>query len=233
MRKEKQYKKNYSIQKNIFGKKLKFYKKLKKLKWRRFVKKVNPIWKIYKSNDYRSRLNRQYYNDLKMKKQIKIFYGGLTDSVIRNSYKKTTVNRDIVQLLESRLSTIIYRAGFCLSMKQAYQMVNHGNFLVNSKIVYSPGLIIKPNDIIEVKPDFWKSFYTLMLIKYNRKNIFTFKDYNSKFEFLTPKIIDLPKPVHLEINWKTLSILVMKLPKLKNLYFVQHLDFSKLKRFFG
>ena len=107
MRKEKQYKKNYSIQKNIFGKKLKFYTKLKKLKWKRFNKKINPVWKTFKSSDYRSRLNRQYYNDLKMKKQIKIFYGNLTDRVIKNSYKKTTVNKDIIQLFESRLSTII------------------------------------------------------------------------------------------------------------------------------
>lgn len=39
-----------------------------------------------------------------------------------------------------------------------------------------------------------------MLIKYTRKNIFTFKDYNNRCKFLTPKIIDLPKAKHLEIN---------------------------------
>ena len=70
-----------------------------------------------------------------MKQQIKTFYGYIQENQLLNLYKKTKRSQStkMVDLLETRLSTIIYRAGFCFSMRQAYQLINHGFFLVNSK----------------------------------------------------------------------------------------------------
>lgn len=92
-----------------------------------------------------------------MRKQIKLFYGKLQKKQLLNlisNSKNCKKQTSIDQTLESRLSTIIFRAGFSLSMRQAYQMINHGMFLINKKPVTSPGYRVKPFDLIQVSPEF-------------------------------------------------------------------------------
>ncbi len=57
----------------------------------------------------------------------------------------------LLQLLESRLDNVVYRAGFAITRKQSRQIVNHGHVLVNGKRVDIPSFLVKPNDVITVK----------------------------------------------------------------------------------
>ena len=56
----------------------------------------------------------------------------------------------LLQILESRLDNVVYRAGFAKSRDMARQLVRHGHFLVNGKRVDIPSFRVTENDVIEV-----------------------------------------------------------------------------------
>ena len=58
----------------------------------------------------------------------------------------------LLQLLETRLDNVVYRAGFANTRRQARQMVSHGHLLVNGKRVTIPSFRVSPLDIIDVAP---------------------------------------------------------------------------------
>src|SRR3989344_4817291 len=58
----------------------------------------------------------------------------------------------VVELLESRLDNIVYRAGFAITRKFARQLVSHGHFKVNGKNVDIPSYRAKIGDEISVHP---------------------------------------------------------------------------------
>ena len=58
----------------------------------------------------------------------------------------------LLQILESRLDNVIYRAGFANTRRQARQLVVHGHFLVNGHKVDIPSYRVTPLDIIDVRP---------------------------------------------------------------------------------
>ncbi len=65
--------------------------------------------------------------------------------------RKGVTGTILLQLLESRLDNIIFRAGFAVTRKQSRQIVNHGHVLVNGKRVDIPSYLVKPQDVITVK----------------------------------------------------------------------------------
>lgn len=70
----------------------------------------------------------------------------------QNAAKKKGVTGTILlQMLESRLDNVIFRAGFANSRKQSRQIVNHGHVLVNGKRVDIPSYLVKAGDVITIK----------------------------------------------------------------------------------
>ena len=65
--------------------------------------------------------------------------------------RKGVTGTILLQILESRLDNILFRAGFGVTRKQSRQIVNHGHVLVNGKKVDIPSYLIKPEDVITVK----------------------------------------------------------------------------------
>ena len=57
----------------------------------------------------------------------------------------------LLQILESRLDNVVYRAGLAATRRQARQLVNHGHFLVNGKKVNIPSYRVSAHDIIDVR----------------------------------------------------------------------------------
>ena len=57
----------------------------------------------------------------------------------------------MLQILESRLDNVVYRAGFAKSRDMARQLVSHGHILVNGKKVDIPSYRVAEADIIEVR----------------------------------------------------------------------------------
>ena len=65
--------------------------------------------------------------------------------------RKGVTGTILLQLLESRLDNVLYRAGFGITRSQSRQIVNHGHVLVNGKKVDIPSYLVKAGDVITVK----------------------------------------------------------------------------------
>src|SRR6266487_344688 len=58
----------------------------------------------------------------------------------------------LLQMQESRLDNVVYRAGIARTRRAARQLVSHGHFLVNGQKVNIPSFRVSPYDIVDVKP---------------------------------------------------------------------------------
>ena len=56
----------------------------------------------------------------------------------------------LLQLLETRLDNVCYRAGFGNTRQAARQIVNHGHVLVNGHCVDIASFQVKPGDVIKI-----------------------------------------------------------------------------------
>ena len=79
--------------------------------------------------------------------------------------RKGVTGTILLQLLESRLDNVLYRAGFGVTRKQSRQIVNHGHVTVNGKKVDIPSYLLKAGDVVAVKAkssDYLKSVMSLI-----------------------------------------------------------------------
>jgi len=67
------------------------------------------------------------------------------------SRRKGVTGTILLQILESRLDNVLYRAGFGITRKQSRQIVNHGHVLVNDKKVDIPSYVLKAGDVVTIK----------------------------------------------------------------------------------
>lgn len=65
--------------------------------------------------------------------------------------RKGVTGTILLQILESRLDNVLFKAGLGITRKQTRQIVNHGHVLVNDKKVDIPSFIVKPGDVITIK----------------------------------------------------------------------------------
>jgi len=98
----------------------------------------------------------QYGIQLREKQKLRRTYG-LMEKQFHNTFVKASSKKGVVtgdyflQLLESRFDNVIYRLGFASSRKQARQLITHGHFLVNGRMVNIPSFIMKSGDEITLK----------------------------------------------------------------------------------
>ena len=64
--------------------------------------------------------------------------------------KSGRTGETLLQILESRLDNVVYRAGFAKSRDMARQLVRHGHILVNGHRVDIPSYRTSENDVVEV-----------------------------------------------------------------------------------
>lgn len=57
----------------------------------------------------------------------------------------------LLQILETRLDNVLFRAGFGITRRQTRQIVNHGHVLVNGNKVDIPSYLVKAGDVVTVK----------------------------------------------------------------------------------
>jgi small subunit ribosomal protein S4 len=97
----------------------------------------------------------EYLLQIREKQKAKRVYGVL-ERQFRSYYEEATRTRGktgeaMLQILESRLDNVVYRAGFAKSRDMARQLVSHGHILVNGKKVDIPSYRVAEADIIEVR----------------------------------------------------------------------------------
>ncbi|MFC4853864.1 30S ribosomal protein S4 [Actinophytocola glycyrrhizae] len=138
----------------------------------------------------------EYLLQLQEKQKARYTYGVL-ERQFRRYYEqaartKGKTGEALLQLLESRLDNVVYRAGLARTRRQARQLVSHGHFIVNGKKVNVPSFQVSKFDIIDVKP---KSVNTLPFVA-------------AKESFG-----DRPIPGWLQVVQSNLRILVHQLPE--------------------
>ena len=138
----------------------------------------------------------EYLLQLQEKQKARFTYGVL-ERQFRRYYEqaartKGKTGEALLQLLESRLDNVVYRAGLARTRRQARQLVSHGHFTVNGKRVNVPSYQVSKFDIIDVKQ---KSLNTL------------------PFVIAKESFGDRPIPGWLQVVQGNLRILVHQLPE--------------------
>jgi len=97
----------------------------------------------------------EYAIGLNEKQKLRFMYG-MTEKQFRLTFEKAKNTRGVtgeifLQMLESRLDSLIYRLGFAKSRAAARQFVGHGHIMVNGKKTDIPSFMVKEGDEIEVR----------------------------------------------------------------------------------
>ena len=111
-----------------------------------------------KSKRTLTRSNRkmsEYALQLREKQKAKFIYGVL-EKPFRNYYEKADrmkgmTGENLMILLERRLDNVIFRMTFARTRREARQIVDHKQVLVNGKCINIPSYLIKAGDVIEIK----------------------------------------------------------------------------------
>jgi small subunit ribosomal protein S4 len=96
----------------------------------------------------------EYLLQVREKQKARRIYG-ILEKQFQNYYTEAAKTRGktgeaLLQILESRLDNVIYRAGFAKSRDMARQVVRHGHVLVNGRKVDIPSFRVSDADIIEI-----------------------------------------------------------------------------------
>jgi small subunit ribosomal protein S4 len=105
----------------------------------------------------RARTKESEYLLQKREKQKAARIYGVLERQFRGYYEEANrrqgkTGENLLQILESRLDNVVFRAGFAKSRDAARQQVRHGHYLVNGRKVDIPSYRVSENDIIEVRP---------------------------------------------------------------------------------
>jgi small subunit ribosomal protein S4 len=95
-----------------------------------------------------------YATQLREKQKVRRIYG-ILEGQFRRVYaeadrRKGVTGENLLQILESRLDTVVYRMGFGASRSEARQVVRHNSILVNGRRVNIPSFQLRQGDVVEV-----------------------------------------------------------------------------------
>ncbi len=91
-----------------------------------------------------------------IEKQKFRYYYGLLERQFRGVYERARHKRGVtgetmLQILETRLDSVVYGLGLAITRPAARQLVTHGHVLVNGRKVNIPSFAVKVNDVVQIK----------------------------------------------------------------------------------
>ena len=217
------------IHKTIYLKRYKEVSKLKNQKWKAFLRRLEKTnhffqkYKPYTFNHYSSTkfasqgnsFKKKFKNDLITKKTFSYFYGELNRKYLKKQmtsiYKAKPMKNPrnlCIEMFESRLDSVLKRAKFCSTIKDARQLITHKHVKVNKKIETNYSCVLKQGDLIQI------NFKSRKIVKTKLNNIL--KEHYNKV--LWPFV-----PGYLVVNYRTLNILF---GNIKNFNFSSLLNFQ-------
>jgi small subunit ribosomal protein S4 len=104
---------------------------------------------------FRRRQVLGYGQQLREKQKTKRSYG-VQERQFRRYFQRAALRKGVtgqmlLQMLERRLDSVVYRLGFGASRNQARQLVRHGHIRVNGQKVTIPSYLLKPGDEVAVR----------------------------------------------------------------------------------
>jgi small subunit ribosomal protein S4 len=102
-----------------------------------------------------------YGVQLREKQKVKRMYGLLENqfhlAFLEANRKKGVTGELLLINLERRLDNIVYRLGFAQSRSQARQLVAHGHVQVQGRKVDIPSFLVKPGQVVSLRPKLGKN----------------------------------------------------------------------------
>jgi small subunit ribosomal protein S4 len=97
----------------------------------------------------------EYLLRLREKQKARRIYGVL-EKQFRHYYDKAArqkgaTGENLLRLLERRLDSVVFRAGYAQSRDDARQLVLHRHILLNGRIAKTPSILVRPGDTVAVK----------------------------------------------------------------------------------
>jgi small subunit ribosomal protein S4 len=97
----------------------------------------------------------EYMIQLREKQKARRIYGVL-EKQFRRLYEEATrqkgiTGENLLRMLETRLDSVVFRAGFAASRNQGRQLVRHGHVSVNGKRVTIPSYQVRKGDMVELR----------------------------------------------------------------------------------
>ena len=104
----------------------------------------------------RGRRPSNYGLALMEKQKIKHYYG-LGEKQLRRYFDKATrqkgnTGENLLLMCEERLDNVVRRIGLAMTRPQARQGIAHGHFRINGTKVDKPSFVLRPGDVITVRP---------------------------------------------------------------------------------
>ena len=143
----------------------------------------------------------EYGLQLRAKQTARRFYG-VQENQFHHYFeiaerKQGVTGDNLLQILESRLDNVVYRAGYASSRAEARQLVGHGHFEVNGKRVDIASYLLKAGDEIAVCEKMRGSDKIKSVVEANSsKPVPQWMDVNR--EALSVKVINLPTREQIE-----------------------------------
>src|ERR1700704_1544634 len=136
-----------------------------------------------------------YGIQLMAKQRLKGYYGSIGELQFRGLYQEASRRRgdtseNLVDLLEQRLETIVYRAKFVPTVFAARQFVNHGHIRVNGKRVNIGSYRCKEGDVVEVKEKSRDLALVLSAVQLNERDVPQYIDADHKK--MSAKLVRVP-----------------------------------------
>ena len=150
-----------------------------------------------------------YGVQLMAKQKLKFYYGNISEKQFRKYYeeavrRKGDTSENLIELLERRLDTVIYRLKFAVTPFAARQFVSHGHLLVNGKRVNIASYLVANDDVIEVRDKSKQLAVVLDASQSGERDVPEYLEVDHramKGRYLrAPKLADVPFPVQMEPN---------------------------------
>lgn len=139
----------------------------------KYLKIVNkrpyPPGEHGQEQQYRARKKSNYGRQLDEKQKLAFIYD-ITDKQIRKYFEISKrlpgiTGHNLLILLEQRLDTVVYRAGFAVTIWAAGQLVTHGHILVDGRKVDIRKFEVKPGQTITIAEKMKRNPHVLVSLK--------------------------------------------------------------------
>ncbi len=146
---------------------------------------------------------------LRAKQKLKGHYGDITEKQFRRTFneaqrRKGETGANLIELLERRLDSVVYRAKFVPTIFAARQFVNHGHLTVNGRRVNIASYSVQDGDVIVVKESSRQLSLVLDAIHSEERPLPDYLEVDHeemRVKFLYgPEITEVPYPVRMEPN---------------------------------
>src|SRR5436309_5881092 len=146
---------------------------------------------------------------LASKQKLKGYYANIGERQFRRLYAEAVPRRgdtgdNLIELLERRLDTVVYRMKLVPTPFAARQVVNHGHVLVNGKRVNIPSYRLRDGDTIELRQRAREMPLVIEATQSSERDVPDYVEIDHermKGRFVrAPKPTDVPYPVTMEPN---------------------------------